>query len=62
MGSPRFRLYIYREMCTGFTTDVIWMNTKVYSVTSEPTYGSSRRIFSFKDASALLNNYVVSLT
>ena len=22
------------KMCTGFTTDVIWVNTKVYSVTT----------------------------
>ena len=25
------------KMCTGFTTDVVWVNTKVYSVTNEPT-------------------------
>ena len=42
-------------MCTGFTTDVIWVDTKVYSVTSEPTQNSSRRVSSFKDSSALLN-------
>ena len=31
-------------MCTGYTTDVIWMNTKVCSVTSKPSQssGSSR--------------------
>ena len=44
------------EMCTGFTTYVNWVNTKVYSVTSEPTQSSSRRVSSFKDSSALLNN------
>ena len=31
---------------TGFNTDVIWMNTKKCSVTSEPTQNSSRRVSS----------------
>ena len=46
------------KMCTGFTTatDVTWVNTKVWSVTSEPTQSSNRRVSSFKDSSALLNN------
>ena len=33
------------KMCTGFTTGVMWVNSKVYSVTSEPTQSSSRRVF-----------------
>ena len=48
-------------MCTGFTVDFIWMNTKVYSVTSEPSQSSSRRASSFKYSSALLNIYVISM-
>ena len=44
------------KMSTGFTTDIIWVDTKVYSVTSEPTQSSSKRVSSFKDSSALLNN------
>ena len=32
-----------------------WMNTKKYSVTSEPSQCSSRRVSSFKDSSTLLN-------
>ena len=39
-------------MCNGFTTDVIGVNTKMYSVTSESTYSSSRCVSSFKDSSA----------
>ena len=31
---------------TGFNTDVIWMNTKKCSVTSEPTQNSNRRVSS----------------
>ena len=50
------------KMCTGFTTDVIWVNTKVYSATSKPTQTSSRRLSSFKDSSALLNNLLVNLS
>ena len=45
------------KMCTGFTTYVIWVNTKVYSVTSELTQSSSRRVSSFMDSSALLYTY-----
>ena len=45
-------------MSTGFTTDVIWVNAKVYSVTSEPTQTTS----SFKHSSALLNNSVVNVS
>ena len=37
------------KMCTGFTTDAKWLNTKVYRVTSEPTKSSSRWISPFKD-------------
>ena len=43
------------KMCAGFTTNVIWINTKVYNVTSEPSHNSSRRVSSFKDSSVLLN-------
>ena len=32
------------KMCTGFTIDVLWMNTKLCSVTSEPTQISSKRV------------------
>ena len=42
-------------MCTGFTTDVIRMNTKKCSVASEPSKSSSRRVSFFKDSSTLLN-------
>ena len=49
------------KMSTVLTTDVIWVNTKVYSVNSEPTQISSRRVSSFKDLSALLNNSMVNL-
>ena len=44
------------KMSTGFTADIIWVDTKVYSVTSEPTQSSSKRVSSFQDSSALLNN------
>ena len=50
------------KMCTGFTTDAKWLNTKVYRVTSEPTKSSSRWISPFKDWSMLLNNWVVNFT
>ena len=50
------------KMCTGFTTDAKWLNTKVYHVTSEPTKSSSRWISPFKDWSMLLNNWVVNFT
>ena len=50
------------KMCSGFTTYVIWMNTRFYSVTSEITQSSRRRVSSFKDLSALLNNWEVKFT
>ena len=50
------------KMCTGFTTDAKWLNTKVYRVTGEPTKSSSRWISPFKDWSMLLNNWVVNFT
>ena len=50
------------KMCTGFTTDAKWLNTKVYRVTSEPTKSSCRWISPFKDWSMLLNNWVVNFT
>ena len=42
---------------TGFITDVVRINTKVGSVTSEPAQSSSssRRVLSFNDSSVLLN-------
>ena len=49
-------LHLAIKMCTGFTTDVVWVNTKVYSVTNEPTQSSSGAVSSFTDSSALLNN------
>ena len=32
------------KMCTGFTINVLWMNTKLCSVTSEPIQISSKRV------------------
>ena len=49
-------------MYTGFTRDVLWVNKKVYSVTSKPSQTSNRRVSSFKDSSALQNNSVVNLS
>ena len=49
-------------MCTGFTTDVAWVNRKVYSITREPNQSRSRHVSSFKDSSALLNNRVGNVT
>ena len=46
-------LFLAIKECTGFTTDVIWMNTKVCSATSKPTQSSSRCISSLKDSSVL---------
>ena len=51
-------LLLVIKMCTSFTKDVIWVNTKVSSVTSEPTQNSSRCILSFnpfKTAKGLLS-------
>ena len=45
--------FLIIKMCTGFSTDVIWVNTKFCSVTSEPTHSSSRCVSSFKDSLAL---------
>ena len=50
------------KMCTVFTTDVIRVNTKVYSATIKPAQTGSRRVSYFKDTSALLNNSVVNLS
>ena len=47
-------LFLAIKKCTGFTTDAIWVNTEVCSVTSEPTHSSSRRVSSLKDSSVLL--------
>ena len=47
-------LFLAIKKCTGFITDVIWMNTKVCSATSEPTQSSSRCVSSSKDSSVLL--------
>ena len=46
-------LFLVRK-CIGFTTDVIWVNKKVCSVTSKPNQSSSRHILSLKDSSVLL--------
>ena len=43
------------EMCIGFTTDLIWTNAKVCSVTSKPPDRSSIRTSFLKDSLALLN-------
>ena len=50
------------KICNVFTTDVIRVNTKVYSATIKPTQTGSRRVSYFKDSSALLNNSVVNLS
>ena len=55
-------LVVNIKMCIVFTTDVIWVNKKVYSVTIKQTQTSSRRVSYFKDSSALLNNSVVNLS
>ena len=58
-------IYIYREReretlflaikkCTSSTTDVIWVNSKVCSVASEPTQSSSRRVSALKNSSVVL--------
>ena len=44
------------KMCSGSTTDRIWVNEKGRSVTSEPGQSSSRRVSSFEESSALLIN------
>ena len=48
-------LFLAIKMCIGFTTDNIWMNVCCFSVTSEPSQGSSRNVSSFQDSSLLLN-------
>ena len=50
------------KMCTGFTTDVIWVNTRMCSVTSKLIKSSSARVSSLKDSLALLNNWEVKIT
>ena len=42
-------------MCTNFTTDVIWSNKNMCIITSEASQSKSKRVFPFKDTSALLN-------
>ena len=44
-------LLLPMKMCTSFTTDIIWVNTKVCSVTSKPTQSSSKRVSFFNDSS-----------
>ena len=46
-------LFLTIKKCTGFTIDVIWVNTKMCSVTSIPTQSSSRHISSLKDSFVL---------
>ena len=36
-------LFLITKMCTGFATDVIWMNTKVSKATSKPFQSSSKK-------------------
>ena len=48
-------LLLALKMCTGF-------NTKVGSLAREPTQSCSRRVSSFKDSTALLNNGVMNIT
>ena len=47
-------LFLAIKKCTGFTIDVIWVNTKVCSVTIEPTQSSSWRVSTLEDSSVLL--------
>ena len=49
-------LLLVIRTCSGLTKDVVWVKTKVCSVTSEPTNLSRRRVLSFNDSSALLNS------
>ena len=37
------------NMCTGFTAEVTWMNTKLRSVISKPTQRGSRCVSSFNN-------------
>ena len=53
-------LLVAIKMCTGFTTDVIWANTKEGSVTSDPNQSSSRRVSSLRDSSVLFNIWGVN--
>ena len=46
-------LFLTIKKCTGFATDVMRVNTKVCSVTSKPTQGSSRCVSSLEDSSVL---------
>ena len=41
------------NMCTGFATDVIWVRTKVCSITREQTQSSDRYVLCFKDSPEL---------
>ena len=41
-------LLLVIKTCAGSTTDWIWVNKKVCSVTSEPSQSSSRRVSSFR--------------
>ena len=47
-------LFLAIKKCTGFTTNFIWVNTKVCSVTRERTQSSSRCVSSLKDSPVLL--------
>ena len=53
-------LLVAIKMCTGFTTDVIWANTKEGSVTSDSNQSSSRRVSSLRDSSVLFNIWGVN--
>ena len=43
-AQPLKTLLLAVKKCTGFTAEVIWVNTKVCSVASEPTQSSSRHV------------------
>ena len=46
----------HKEVHWRITTDVIWVKSKVCSVTSEPTQSSSKRVSSLQDSSVLLSS------
>ena len=49
------------KMCTDFTTDDIWMSTKVCNITSKPSQRIDRCILCFKNSLTLLNISGVNL-
>ena len=55
-------LLLVIKVYTEFITDVIWVKTKVCSVTSKPTQSSSRHFSYLMNSSTLLNKRVVNFT